>query len=113
MTTHIMNLNPQALSLIKSGSKTIEMRLFDEKRRKIVTGDIIKFISTKDSSTFLTTQVTKLYVFKNFKELYQKFDKIKLGYMENDIPNYSDMEKYYSQTDMKSYGVVGIEIKVI
>lgn len=113
MTIHIMNLNQQALSLIKNEMKTIEMRLFDEKRRKIIVGDIIKFVSTENSSIFLTTKVTALYTFKNFKDLYEKFDKIELGYLESDIPNYSDMEKYYSKNDIKTYGVVGIKINII
>ena len=34
-TTHAMNLNPAPFEMIKRGAKTIELRLFDEKRQKI------------------------------------------------------------------------------
>lgn len=33
MNTHIMSLNPDAFTLIKNRTKTIEMRLYDEKRQ--------------------------------------------------------------------------------
>ena len=35
MNTHIMRLNLDALELIKNGTKTIEMRLYDDKRQVI------------------------------------------------------------------------------
>lgn len=113
MNTHIMNLNPEALTLIKNKQKTIEMRLYDNKRKEILIGDTIKFFNTEDPSIFLIVKVKELYIFKNFKDLYEKFDKVKLGYFENDIPNYTDMEKYYSKDNIKKYGVVGIEIDII
>lgn len=40
---HIMNLNKQPFDMIKKGRKNIELRLFDEKRRKIQIGDYIVF----------------------------------------------------------------------
>lgn len=112
MNIHIMNLNPEALVLIKDGVKTIEMRLFDEKRREILTGDSITFISTEDSSSYLNVRVKELYRFKSFKELYEVFDKIKLGYKENDIAYYTDMEEYYSKDKIKIYGVIAIEVEL-
>lgn len=41
--THSMQLNPAPFEKIKSGAKTIELRLNDEKRRRIKTGDKIEF----------------------------------------------------------------------
>ena len=40
---HNMNLNNEPFELIKSGSKTIELRLNDEKRRLLNVGDEILF----------------------------------------------------------------------
>lgn len=42
---HCMKLNRDPFEKIKSGSKTIEMRLFDEKRQRISVGDFIEFSS--------------------------------------------------------------------
>ena len=44
--THSMQLTPSPFQMIKEGTKTIELRLFDEKRRKIQIGDIIEFSNT-------------------------------------------------------------------
>lgn len=43
---HKMNLWNDSFIAIKEGGKTIEMRLNDDKRRKIQTGDIIEFTNT-------------------------------------------------------------------
>ena len=41
--THKMNMNPSPFEKIRNGTKTIELRLYDEKRRKIEIGDTIIF----------------------------------------------------------------------
>ena len=33
---------------IRNGNKTIELRLYDEKRQKISVGDVIKFVNSKN-----------------------------------------------------------------
>ena len=40
---HTMKLDAEPFEKIKNGSKTVELRLFDEKRQKIKPGDIIEF----------------------------------------------------------------------
>ena len=40
MKTHIMKLNPSPFEMIRSGRKTIELRLYDEKRRSIEKGEV-------------------------------------------------------------------------
>ena len=44
---HEMNLHEDPFLLINAGYKTIEMRLYDEKRKKINVGDIIEFTNNK------------------------------------------------------------------
>ncbi|MBQ2255674.1 MAG: DUF3850 domain-containing protein, partial [Clostridia bacterium] len=44
--THYMKLRPHPFAMIKSGKKTIELRLLDEKRRQIALGDTLIFINT-------------------------------------------------------------------
>ena len=46
----------------------------------------------------------------NFEELYKHFDKISLGYAEDEIADPKDMEQYYPQDKQEKYGVLGIEI---
>ena len=40
---HKLNVKEKYYNMLKSGTKTIELRLFDEKRRKIKVGDTIEF----------------------------------------------------------------------
>ena len=45
------------------------------------------------------------------KKHIKHFDKVSLGYDENEIADPKDMEKYYSKEKQKKYGVLGIKIK--
>lgn len=108
----IMHLKEEPFNSIKNGTKTIEMRLFDEKRQQLKIGENIKFINNKTNEELLT-QIVNLHKFNSFEELYKNFDKIKLGYKEREVAKSSDMLKYYPQSEQQKYGVVGIEIKLI
>jgi ASC-1-like (ASCH) protein len=112
MNTHIMSLNLDAFTLIKNGTKTIEMRLYDEKRQEVSKEDYIIFISTEDSNNKLKVKVKEIHKHNSFDELYKEFDKIKLGYNKEEFASPNDMDKYYSREKVKKYGVVGIEIKI-
>ena len=107
--THRMNLNSAPFELIKSGHKTVEMRLNDEKRRLIKIGDKIEF-SSRENGEKLLTRVVNLTKFKGFCELYAHFDKRSLGYFENEDADPYHMSKYYSQEDIDKHGVLAIEI---
>ena len=45
--------------------------------------------------------------------MYKHFDKILLGYDENELADAKDMEEYYSKEEQEKFGVLGIEIKVV
>ena len=101
--------------MIKSGKKTIELRLYDEKRRRISVGDEIEFVSMEDESQTLHCKVENMHIFPSFDALYQHLPLLQCGYTEKDIGAASpfDMEAYYSQEQQARYGVVGIQIKLI
>lgn len=109
---HEMNLHEDPFILINAGYKTIEMRLYDEKRKKISVGDIIEFTNNKTLEK-IKAEVVALFTFKNFEELYSYFDKEKLGYFPLEEADPSDMNTYYSNEQINKYGVVAIEIKLI
>jgi ASC-1-like (ASCH) protein len=112
---HIMRLNPLPFKMIASGEKTIELRLNDEKRRKLNRKDLITFVNTEDSIKTITAEVIDIYKYKSFKELYADLPLLKCGYTKEDISNAKpeDMIEYYSEEQQKKYGVLGIEIRVI
>jgi ASC-1-like (ASCH) protein len=43
-----MNLTPSPFKMIREGRKTIELRLYDEKRKAISIGDTITFCNTEE-----------------------------------------------------------------
>ena len=60
-----MNLWNDSFQKIKNKTKTIEMRLCDEKRSLISIGDIIEFINTITNEK-LECFVSNLYKYENF-----------------------------------------------
>jgi 23S rRNA (uracil1939-C5)-methyltransferase len=112
-TSHEMKLNSEPFEKIKSGEKTIELRLYDEKRQKIQEGDTIVFTNNATGET-LTKRVAKLYRFDSFEELYKTLPLLQCGYTAEDVDKAhpSDMEQYYSAEEQSKYGVVGIELQL-
>lgn len=109
--TYEMNLLAASFELVKNKSKTIEMRLNDEKRKNLKIDDVICFINV-DTKEKLYAKVVKIDYFNNFFELYKAFPKSALGYQENEEANPKDMLKYYSLEQIEKYGVLGIEISI-
>nr|WP_282917696.1 ASCH domain-containing protein [Streptococcus canis] len=112
---HEMMLTPEPFEMIASGTKTIELRLNDEKRQKVQIDDTIVFIRTDDSSQMLRTKVVALHYFDNFAQLYQTLPLDNCGYRKAELETArpEDMECYYSRDQQAQYGVVGIELSVL
>lgn len=67
---HEMTLFSAPYESTKSGRKHIEVRLNDEKRRKIKIGDIIEFIKLPEKQEKIEVIVEELYPFDNIKQMY-------------------------------------------
>ena len=115
MKEHVMNLTPAPMQEIRTGNKTIELRLNDEKRKQISVGDTIKFINTEDSNDTLRVKVVDLFLFSSFAELYDNCPLLTWSYNEEkkNAASPDDMEMYYSREKQNKYGVVGIEISLL
>lgn len=109
---HEMKLNDSPFKCIQNKTKTIELRLLDEKRSLINEGDTIEFTNRSTNET-ITTRVMKLHKYPSFEELYKHHDKVSMGYKEDEEAKASDMEEYYSKEEQANFGVVGIEIELI
>jgi ASC-1-like (ASCH) protein len=106
-----MKLQDKPFSSIKEKTKIYELRLYDEKRRKINVGDIIKFTNMKTNEEIFVV-VEDLILFNNFSELFNVIDKKDLGYNEDEVASSTDMDQYYSKEEQRQYGVVAIKIKL-
>ena len=112
--THYMNLASEPFEQISSGAKTIELRLYDEKRQTVSAGDTIIFTNLADNQQ-VSAKVLKLHIFDSFAELYNNLPLSKCGYTEQELDTASsdDMFAYYSKEKQEKYKVVGIEIELI
>ena len=112
---HRMNLRPGPFEMIASGRKTIELRLWDEKRQGIVVGDTIVFRHTDDSARQVKTVVKALHRFHSFEALYAALPLDQCGYLPEELAqaSHEDMLAYYSQQEQERWGVVGIAIELI
>lgn len=109
---HYMKLHNDPFNLIKSGTKTIELRLNDLKRQKIKVGDLIEF-TNRVTDEKMVVRVVDLIKFNSFSDLYKNFSKVSMGYREDEDANPSDMELYYSLEEQEKYGVLAIKIEKI
>ena len=107
---HEMNLNNDPYNKMKAGTKTVEMRLYDEKRQLLKEKDLIKF-TNRTTGESMVVEIEKLYKYNNFEELYRHFDKISIGYNKEDKADPKDMDNFYSKQEQLKYGVLGIKIK--
>lgn len=110
---HEMMLQPDPMAKIRSGQKTIELRLNDEKRQGVKEGDRIRFTNTEDDTDHLLVRVGRIHHFPSFEELYASLPLEKCGYEQGEEANPADMEQYYSLERQAQYGVLGIEVEVL
>ena len=105
---HKMKLKESPFEGIKNGTKTIEFRLYDEKRQLIKVGDTIEFSKLPALQEKLLVDVIELYREDTFENLFRK-----LYDDEEEIKRKTKaMEQYYSFEKEKEYGVLGIKIRI-
>ena len=111
MKTHAMHLDREPFESIRRGEKTFELRLYDEKRRRIRPGDMIEF-TNGETGEKLIKRVLSVRVFPSFDELYEQLPLEKCGYAGEALKLASprDMEEYYSPELIRKYGAAAIEL---
>lgn len=111
---HEMKLQEKYFNYILNGSKRIELRLCDEKRKEIKLGDKIKFLKEPELTESFTVEVTGLLHYNDFENLFADYpieilaDK---SMSKNELKNV--LEEFYTTEKQKKYGVLGIKIKLI
>ena len=111
MATYQMTLTAGPFEKIADGKKTIESRLYDEKRRHIAINDQINFVSKDEPTKEISTRVLALYRYKNFSELFSAFPPEYFGGSSKD-ELIAEIREFYSKEDEEKYGVVGIRIQL-
>lgn len=108
-----MELQDQFYNYMLHGTKRIEIRLNDEKRRTIKLGDEITFYSALTKEEF-KTKVVGLLNYKNFNDMFNDFDISVLAdkdYSKDELLN--ELSMYYPIEKQNEYSVLGIRIELI
>lgn len=107
---HSLMVKEKYYKLLKSGAKTIELRLFDEKRKNIRVGDMIQFSNVSDGKDCFLARVTAIHTAESFAHLAEKMDCQQAGFISND-EMIKTMAEFYPFERQKEFGVVGIEVR--
>ncbi len=112
MTIHEMKLRGNPYDLIRDGSKTVEVRLFDEKRAALAEGDLILFKKLPYLAEMLYKKVGAVKRYDTASELFAAHGAVAVGCKEDDTADAFDegMHKYYSDEEITKYGWCAIEL---
>ena len=111
---HEMKLQPKYYNYIFNGTKRIEIRLYDEKRRKIKIGDIIKFLKEPLLNESFDVRVIELLRYNFFEDILKDFDiSILADKSMTKKKLIDDLEQFYTKEKQAEYGVLAIRIELI
>ena len=111
MTIH---LDADIYDNVKHGTKNVEVRVNDEKRRKLHVGDKLIFLKRPEEIEKIEATVTSLDYYKNFQELVKHYDIERLYLKEYTKDMFLDLlSQFYSEEEQKEYGVVAIGFKIL
>lgn len=108
-----MKLNAEAFEKMKTGTKTAEIRLLDEKRQKLREGDEIRFFKLPEMSESIIVRVKKLERFASFRKLFEAIDKKFFGH--EGLTTEQQLERIYriyTKEDEENLGVLAIFVEL-
>ncbi|MBO7509450.1 MAG: ASCH domain-containing protein [Alphaproteobacteria bacterium] len=108
MAEHTMHLKRTYFDLFLQGKKTVELRLLDEKRKKIQLGDTIRFICNENENESFIMTVIGLVVAKTFNELLEIIPVTKCGFPDTETA-VQTIEQFCPSD--KQDGVLGIVLR--
>lgn len=111
MASFDMKLQPVPFAQVKAGTKTIEMRLNDEKRQAISVGDVIVFYKEPDLIESVTTRVVERLSYPTFLEMVTSNPPVSMGF-EGSLDGYV-RPAFYTAEDEQRYGALGLRLEVI
>jgi ASC-1-like (ASCH) protein len=106
---HTIHIDDEYYYFLADGTKTVEGRLYDEKRKKIFPGDRLIIRKRDLDSTEIYFKVIGIHLFKDFEAMYEHFGaKLlpTLPFRAMDV-----YKEYFTKEEIEKFGVVGIEVR--
>ena len=105
-----MSVRHKYFELIKSGAKDIELRAYDEKRKKMKTGDKFLLYDAENPDQSIICEILNMHVAPDFESLFKKIDIKRSGF--KDMTELMDtITKFVSREELQREQVVGMDIK--
>jgi len=105
-----MSVRNKYFEMIKSGIKDIELRAYDEKRKKMKIGDKFLLYDAENSDNYIICKILNMHIAPNFETLFNKIDIKRSGF--NNIAQLKEtVFKFITESEFAKHAVVGIEIE--
>ena len=111
---HEMKLQSEYFNYILNGTKRVEIRLYDEKRKKIKIGDAIRFYKEPDLKESFETIVTDLLRFESFNDMVSNLSMEVLA--DKNMPKeelINALEVFYTKEKQEKLGVLCIKFELL
>ena len=111
MTIH---LDSDLFEIVKRGTKNIEARVNDEKRKRLKIGDRITILKRPEDIEQITAIIEDLIYYDNFVDLVADYTIEELYLNKYTKEEYLDLlKKFYSDEEIKQYGTVAIKFRIM
>ena len=110
----IIHLDEDIFEVVRSQTKNVEVRVNDEKRRKLKIGDKIVFLKRPEEKEKIEAIIENLTYYTDFNELVKDYtiEEIYIeGYTKEEFLNL--LKRFYSDEEINKYGTVAIKFKKI
>ena len=107
-----MSVRHKYFEMIKTGQKDIELRAYDEKRKKMKSGDRFLLYDAENPDEYIICEILNMHVAPDFESLFKNLD-IKRSGFDNLDELIDTVTKFVSREELQREQVVGIEIKRI
>ena len=107
-----MSVRNKYFEMIKSGHKDIELRVYDEKRKKVKIGDKFLLFDAENPSEYIICEVLNMHIAPDFETLFKKLNIKRAGFETLD-ELMGVITKFISADEIAREQVVGMEIKPV
>ena len=110
----IVHLHPEIFDIVLQGTKDVEIRVNDEKRRALKVGDTLIFVKRPGEQEKLKTTVKNLVYFSSFEEVLDAYDMERFYLEGTSHEEYLQlMKQFYSEEEVDKNGIVAIEFEQV
>lgn len=104
-----VHLHPDVFEIVRMGKKDIEVRVNDEKRRKLKVGDTLVFLKRPNDDEEIRAKVVGLEYYDYFDTLVDNYDMERIYLSNYTKEEYlEEMKRFYTREEQEKYGVVAI-----